>query len=58
MEGLEAALRSLELSDSTDYRATALKFKCSETVLRDRHQGKQQSIKDATFNHKTRLSKQ
>jgi hypothetical protein len=58
MEGLEAALRSLEFLASINYRATALKFKCGETTLRHRHQWKQHSTRDATFNHKTRLSEQ
>ena len=56
MEGLEAALDSLKLSDSINYRATALKFKCSETTLRRRHKGLQASRANAAFNHKSLLS--
>jgi hypothetical protein len=58
MEGLEAAIDSLKLSNSINYRATALKFKCSETTLRRRYQGLQVSRADAAFSGKSLLSKE
>jgi hypothetical protein len=58
MEGLEAALASLQLSESINYAATARKFKCDETTLRRRHQSKQQLRQNADFSYKTHLLKQ
>jgi hypothetical protein len=58
MAGLEAALEALKLSDSINYAATADEYKCSETTLRRRHQGKQVSRHDAAFEHHSLLSKE
>lgn len=58
MENLEAALRSLELSDSINYAGTARKFNCSATTLRRRHKGEQRSRHVADFEYKSHLSKQ
>jgi len=58
MEGLDAALASLRLSKSINYAETAREYKCDETTLRRRHQGKQRSRQDADFMYKSYLSKQ
>jgi hypothetical protein len=58
IEGLEAALKSLELSDSINYNKTAKEFNVSATTLRRRHKGEQQSRSDVDFTYKSRLSKQ
>jgi len=58
MESLKAGLASLQLSETVNYRATAGEYKCVETTLRRRHQGKQRSRQDADFTYKSHLSKQ
>ena len=53
MEAIEAALASLELSDSVNYAQTAREYGVSDTTLRRRHQGKQHK---AAFGSKSLLT--
>ena len=56
MEAIEAALASLELSDSVNYAQTAREYGVSDTTLRRRHQGKQVSRHKAAFGSKSLLT--
>jgi hypothetical protein len=56
MEPLEAALASLALPDSVIYAQTAKEYGVSDTTLRRRHQGKQVSRHQATFESKSLLT--
>src|SRR5271156_597177 len=58
MEDINATFASLRLSKSINYAETAREYKCDETTLRRRHQGKQRSRQDADFIYKSYLSKQ
>ena len=58
MKPIELALAALDLSDEPNYAAVAKEFKVSATTLAHRHKGTQLSHEDATFQHKTLLSKQ
>ncbi|KAG7423555.1 hypothetical protein Forpi1262_v015225 [Fusarium oxysporum f. sp. raphani] len=58
MAAIDKALEFLKTSGSINYAATAKKFKCDETTLRRRHQGKQRARRDADSLYKSRLSKQ
>ncbi|KAI8417006.1 hypothetical protein FOFC_03319 [Fusarium oxysporum] len=58
MAAIDKALEFLKTSGSINYAATAKKFKCDETTLRLRHQGKQRARRDADSLYKSRLSKQ
>jgi transposase-like protein len=53
MEALEAALASLELSDSVNYAQTAREYGVDPTTLRRRHKGKQVSRHQAAFESKS-----
>ena len=56
MEALEAALASLELSDSINYAQTAREYGVDPTTLRRRHKGKQVSRHQAAFESKSLLT--
>jgi len=56
MEALDAALASLELSDSINYAQTAREYGVDDTTLRRRHQGKQVSRHKAAFESKSLLT--
>lgn len=56
MEAIEAALASLELSDSVNYAQTAREYGVDPTTLRRRHKGKQVSRHQATFESKSLLT--
>jgi transposase-like protein len=56
MEALEAALASLELSDSVNYAQTAREYGVDPTTLRRRHKGKQVSRHQAAFESKSLLT--
>jgi transposase-like protein len=56
MESLEAALASLELSDSINYPQTAKEYGVDPTTLRRRHKGKQVSRHQAAFESKSLLT--
>ena len=56
MEPLEAALASLALPDSVIYAQTAKEYGVSDTTLRRRHQGKQVSRHQATFESKSLIT--
>jgi transposase-like protein len=56
MEALEAALASLELSDSVNYAQTAREYGVNPTTLRRRHKGKQVSRYQAVFESKSLLT--
>jgi hypothetical protein len=56
MEALEAALASLELSDSVNYAQTAREYGVDPTTLRHRHKGKQVSRHQAAFESKSLLT--
>ena len=56
MEALEAALASLELSDSVNYPQTAKEYGVDPDTLRRRHQGKQVSRHQATFESRSLLT--
>jgi hypothetical protein len=58
MAAIDKGLEFLKTSGSINYDATAKKFKCDETTLRRRHQGKQRARRDADSLYKSRLSKQ
>ncbi|RKK39643.1 hypothetical protein BFJ68_g18359 [Fusarium oxysporum] len=58
MAAIDKGLKFLKTSGSINYDATAKKFKCDETTLRRRHQGKQRARRDADSLYKSRLSKQ
>jgi hypothetical protein len=56
MEDLEAALASLELSDSVNYIQTAREYRINPITLRRRHKGKQVSRHQAVFESKSLLT--
>ncbi|KJZ70484.1 hypothetical protein HIM_10113 [Hirsutella minnesotensis 3608] len=58
MAPIDEALEFLKSSDTVNYAKVARQFKCDETTLRRRHQGKQRSRQDADALYKSRLSKQ
>lgn len=58
MTPLDEALAFIENSESVNYAQVSRMFKCDETTLRRRHQGKQRSMSDVTYLNKTALSKQ
>jgi hypothetical protein len=55
MEALEAALASLELSDSVNYPQTAKEYGVDPKTSRRRHKGKQVSRHQAAFKSKSLL---
>jgi hypothetical protein len=58
MSSLQAALSALKLSESPHYAHIAKEYNVDATTLTCRHQGKQLSYQEATFQYRVNLLKQ